>query len=204
MITVANFRHGIKDGDLITRSCLFEIRANGIPALNELIPRAKRVVIHLGTGWYRTRQTVEAYAYYLRESGHGDKLAPFRIRSSPKLGSKKMFSEMTADAELAKTAEKKGWTYAISNSQNQKWQRTRERMSMAMNSILTYLEDDDLCITIGHNGIIETFGHMLSPEIISDNLNLKELEGIIFEADATKKEYDPTCTWWWERAEKEE
>ncbi len=83
---------------------------------------------------------------------------------------------MSADAELLKTAKEKGWTYAISNSQNKDWEKVRKGINRSMDKLLTYLEDDDLCITSGHNGIIETFGHMLSPEVVPGDLNLKELE----------------------------
>lgn len=199
MITVANFRHGKKDGHLIAESCLADIRVNGIPVLNELLPAAKRIVIHLGTGWYRTKQTVKAYECYLRRNGHADKIADFYIPRSLKLGSKIMFDKMEEDAEYAQLAKAKGYTYGISNAQETYFKKSRHGFVEAMNHLLFYLEDGDLCISIGHNGIIETFAHMLSPEIISDETNLKELEGIIFEADHETKEYDPACTWMWER-----
>jgi hypothetical protein len=162
---------------------LNDIAQNGIQGLNELIPGAKRIVIHLGTGWHRTEQTVRAYETYLRKMGYGDKIAAFYIPAYEALGSEEMFARMESDTRLVEVAETKGWTYAIINANGAYYDDVRLDFRMAMNDILECLEDGDLCISAGHNGIMETFGNFTNPKFIPETLNLKELAGIILYAD---------------------
>ncbi len=186
MRMVAMFRHGKKNKEekthLITKECLREIETQGISGINELLPKAKRIVIHLGTGWHRTRQTIKAFERYLTANGYR---VAFYIRKYNRLGSKAIFNHLLADASLMEDANTKGWNYAVTHANGKYYDRLRENMKFALGDIFLKLRDGDLCISIGHNGLIEPLAHLVDPQAVNDQINLKELDGVIFQANRT-------------------
>ncbi|MFA5000416.1 MAG: hypothetical protein WC545_03590 [Patescibacteria group bacterium] len=186
MKTLAYVRHGKKDkrfknSDSITPKCLRNIKINGILGVNELLPSAKRLVIHLGTEWKRTRQVARAFQKYAESKGY--KVALILPRSK-RLGSVAMFTRI-GTPEYLKADKIKGGLHPLHRvtaiSDATYFERLQREILQAVKDIFTCLEDGDLCVTVGHTPLIELATVQIDATLY--DIALKELEGVVITGD---------------------
>jgi len=177
-------RHGRKDGESIAADQIAEIETNGIPAINELV-KDQQVVIHYGSNFIRTKQTVQAFERFAKQTSlftvagylHGDE----------RFGNVILFNDFIADPELVAEANRTNWYSAFEKVKPLFIADAQSDMVAALWKLFSELKDGQTAITIGHTPMIEwlTFAIDLERNIPRD-LKLAELTGFIFTEEAGK------------------
>lgn len=181
MKTVVMIRHGKKQGELIAEEQLEEIRANGIPALNPSLESGSKIVICMGSGLERTAQTITAFMDYMESRGE----KPTKIlKGDPLFGNAKLFGQMTGDAELMAEQKIIGWYKALEHVNPELLHKIQIGEFHALKKIFESIEDNEMALTVGHTPMIELLGLYVDDNgNISDDLSLKELQGLMFQDD---------------------
>lgn len=174
-------RHGKKDGENIAEAQLAKIVKNGILAVNPLVA-GKKVHLHEGTEYDRTRQTINAYHQYLVSGGNCEIVG--RIPRDTRLGNKKLFDEWTANPEVNADAEKRSWYEAFEDYSPFFIGRVQYQALCALRDLFSQIEEDERIISIGHTPMIEWLAFIVDElnesEKISRDIKLAELTGFVF------------------------
>lgn len=169
-----------REDDPTYRDYLKEIGEIGLPGLDDLLQKAKKIVIHRGTGWPSTRRTAKAVETYLKSQGYK---VYFYINPYKRLGSKAMFDRLDSDDKLTSVVNHEGWPFAITNAKGNYYDQLRRGLLDSAVDIFFQLREGDLCISIGHSGLVEPLAHIIGPQKVEADLTLREKEGIVFVSD---------------------
>ncbi|MFA6514404.1 MAG: hypothetical protein WCT50_03930 [Patescibacteria group bacterium] len=174
------FRHGRKDGNNnITEEQIAEILENGVPGLNEIIMGQKKVIVHFGSDFARTEQTVMAFKTYAEKIG----LCEFDgyLPSNNRYGNEEMFAEFMANPEIVAQAKQSNWYEAFNQFNPRFVERVQADMLEALIEDLNAVEPGSTIIMVGHTPTIEwlTFAVDTTGKI-SRKAQLKELTGFVF------------------------
>jgi phosphohistidine phosphatase SixA len=175
-------RHGRKDGELIAADQIAEIENNGIPAVNELL-KDQQVVIHNGSHYVRTKQTVQAFERFALRTGlftvagylHGDE----------RFGNVDLFNEFTANPEIKAEADRTSWFNAFEKADPIFIANVQSDMMAALWKMFSELKDGQTAITVGHTPMIEWLAFAIDRQgNIPRDTKLAELTGFIFTEEA--------------------
>jgi len=180
MKNIVIIRHGRKDGDMVAADQLREIEEKGITGLNEIVKNYQGpVIIHRGTGFDRTRQTIEAFERFLKASKSKYIFGGY-LPANPSLGNQEMFNEFTANTAVANEAEKTNWFKAFCDYNPRFIIKIKRILIKEITNIFNQVPESSLTITINHTPLIEwlAFGLDVYREVPRD-LKLKELTGFV-------------------------
>ncbi len=179
-------RHGRKDGENIAQDALKDIIKNGIPAINDLVV-GQRIIIHDGTEYDRTRQTINAYVEFLKGNSSINCQIIGNIYRDIRLGNKALFDEFTANPEVLADATARNWYRAFEDYNPMFITRVQLDALAALRNIFAYANDGDLILSVGHTPMIEWLAFACDPyENISRDIKLAELTGFIFTEELGK------------------
>jgi len=174
-------RHGKKDGENIAEAQLAEIVKNGILAVNPLV-FGKKVRLHEGTEYDRTRQIINAYSQYLTNNGNCEIVG--RIPRDTSLGNKKLFDEWMANPEVVADAEKRSWYQAFEDYSPMFIGRVQYQALCALRDLFSQIEENEIIISVGHTPMIEWLAIIVDElnksEKIGRDIKLAELTGFAF------------------------
>lgn len=167
------FRHGIKTPDNhVTSECLADIRANGIPGAGININ-----VIHEGSNFIRTRETVEALECWLIKNGASITNC---FGANEALGSKDLFSFYTD--EIKKKMKDGGLghyevlvKYGVSTLMS--WEND---LTLFLEGLFQDLAPGDVCAVPCHTPTVEAIFNLYANDL---KMAVKELEGIFLVQD---------------------
>jgi phosphohistidine phosphatase SixA len=170
-------RHGRKDGELIAADQLAEIEVNGIPGLNELVA-GKHIIIHYGSEYERTRQTIKAWEKYMDSSS----LCHCRayIVGDKNFGNAEMFAEFMADANIKAEAARSNWYNAFKLHQPAFIEHVQAGMLNALPQIFAQAFEGEIIVMVGHTPMIEWLIYAIDVTgYIRRDTQLKELTGFV-------------------------
>jgi len=177
MKDIIMLRHGRKDGELIAEDQITDIVNNGIPAINDLV-RGRSVVIHYGSSFVRTKQTIQAFEKYADKENLFQKTG-FYIRGDSRFGNPGLFADMTAKTDVV--AQKTTWYQAFMAYNPRFITKVQLDLMAALRKFFSLMEAGQVGITIGHTPMIEWLAFAIAPErAIPRNTKLDELTGFIF------------------------
>jgi len=167
------FRHGIKTPDNhITPECLADIKVNGIPGAGTNIN-----VIHEGSDFIRTKETVKALEYWLIKNGAS---ITNRFGSSEALGNEGIFNFYTDEIQAKMKANNLGnyetlVRYGVSTLMN--WEND---LTFFLNGLFQDLAPGDVCAVPCHTPTVEAIYNIYANDL---KMTVKELEGIFLIQD---------------------
>jgi broad specificity phosphatase PhoE len=179
-------RHGRKDGENIATEQLAEIQQNGIPGVNDLV-KGQNLVMHEGSLLNRTKQTLDAFAWYLNHNPEHGCLITRWLPADCRLGNETMFARFLENGEIAAEAKNTNWLHAFSQHDVGFLIETQAEMMKAIKEIFAATQDDRTIISVGHTPLIEWVTYAFDahdrPARFSRTIKLPELAGFVFTED---------------------
>ncbi len=172
------FRHGYKASDNhITLECLQDIMKNGVPGAAPNIN-----VIHLGSEFVRTRETVEALVIWLLRNGV--KIHERPIPSDYRLGNSEIFGLYNVETKTNMQAQGLNNYQALAQLHPDALKDWKEELEGCMEEAFDMLEEGDVCAVPCHSPTVEAVYNIFSADGQKDpNMYIKELEGIFLVED---------------------
>lgn len=102
-------RHGRKDGEVIAKDQIAEIEKTGIPGLNELVAN-NNVIIHMGSKYKRTMQTILAWEKYAEKNGTD---CFEYVNEDKNFGNPEIFAAFSTNQAIKDEAGKSNWYNAF-------------------------------------------------------------------------------------------
>jgi broad specificity phosphatase PhoE len=182
MKRLAIIRHGERDGENISARQLDEIQQSGIAGVNQLI-KGQKIVLHRGSEFGRTHQTILAFEKYLLKKPGSQQIG--MLLADPRFGSKRIFDKFMTNSKIVAEAENSTWFEAFEHYQLEFITQTQKMMLKAVQQIFDSVQDGTTVILVGHTPLIEWLAFAIdTEEIIPRNLKLEELTGFSIEYNA--------------------
>jgi len=170
------FRHGYKTPDNhVTVECLQDIVKNGIPGAGRNIN-----VIHLGSEYIRTRETVEALTIWLLNQGVN--VFEYPIPSDDRLGNSEVFKLYTSETKEIMKAKNLNNYQILAQLQPDILKDWEKDLRDVVNDIFDMLADGDVCAVPCHSPTVEAIYNVFADKK-DPNMFVKELEGIFLVED---------------------